>query len=246
MTLGGRIDPINNDLSCRFGLATQGWPSLGPENPIYAIPMGYVEAIQRQETWDNLRTYDPDEVKRVLFVPQTGPRTLKLPYVTTLSSAEVQRVEQEERDEILRREEEGRIVVEKILERAIPKDLTPAQQRKVNMATEGVAKKIMKLYSHPDQVPEAPRFKSPLDAGRYPLNLPPFIAPSPLEHFNVRAEELQEQLEQKHIAEKAEYIRKLASGEISPETSESGSSGSGSPELGSSSSSSGGPPQTQQ
>ena len=232
MTFGGRIDPINNDMSCKFGLATSAWPPTGREKIHYAIPMDYIETIQQQETWDNLRTYEIAQIERALYVPRTGPKALKMANVTTLTPEEIQRVEREEMAETLQRRDEAVQVIENLIREAlkkVPENLDPKQEDSWNKKKAEIVQEILDIYSGPYQIPEAPRFNTPLDAGTYASEKPLFVAPSPLEHFEHITQEIAKEYAKKFKAEREEHDRKVAAGEISPSTSASSSEDSAQP-----------------
>lgn len=79
-TFGGRIFPVNDDVSCRYGLYTQAWPCPPGErdwqNTLYSIPMDWIEKIQQQEFWDDhadiLTGETQRELERFLYPPRTS------------------------------------------------------------------------------------------------------------------------------------------------------------------------------
>ena len=232
MTFGGRIDPINHDMSCKFGLATTAWPPTFRDSIHYAIPMDYIETIQQQETWDNLQTYEIAQIERALYVPRTGPQALKMANVTTLSPEEIQRVEKEDEAETIERHNEGVQVIQNLLQETLknlPENLDPSHKESLDKKRHEISEEIMDIYRGPYQIPDAPRFKTPLDAGKYAAEKPLFVAPSPLQHFDRITKEIAEQYAIKHEAQREEHERKVAAGEISPSTSASSAEESAQP-----------------
>jgi len=108
-TFGGKIWPINCDMSCKYGLSTQAWPcppgDRDWQNTIYSIPMDWIEKIQQQGFWDDnediLTGETQQELEQWLFPPR-GLGTAKAwgsPVVLTMLESEFLRVLQEDFEE---------------------------------------------------------------------------------------------------------------------------------------------------
>ena len=108
-TFGGRLWPINGDMSCKYGLCTQSWPC-PPEdrewqNTLYSIPMDWIEKIQQQSFWDeseDILTGEPQRALEEWLYPPKRQETAKAwgdAIVLNMPESEFFRVLQEEFEE---------------------------------------------------------------------------------------------------------------------------------------------------
>jgi len=148
-TFGGRILPINDDLSCKYGLFTQAWPCPPEErdwqNTLYSIPMDWIEKIQQQEFWDDnediLTGETQQELEEFLYPPRTSgtAKAWGRGLVLTMLESEFLRVIQEDL------EEEMGVQGKEAREAAVRERMESAWQEMLELEEERDAKKEQEI-----------------------------------------------------------------------------------------------------
>jgi hypothetical protein len=92
-TFGASVQPINHRCDGAAGLHTSNHPSAFPPHVFHALPMSYVNAIQRQNFWDDQSV---PEIIRLLRIPKTGVPAINCSTMTTLSWKEYLHIQEEE------------------------------------------------------------------------------------------------------------------------------------------------------